>query len=157
MKIYIGKSKIHGKGIFASKDIKKGEIIALIKGRVVNFLVKNKKDAQHGPDWVGICHNTWIDPAEPFCYLNHSCNPNAGIKGKVETVALKNIKKDEEITIDYSITEETVNWKMKCGCGSKGCRKIIQSIQFLPTKTFNKYYPFIGTYFKNLYLKSNKK
>ena len=154
-KIYIKKSNIHDKGIFASQYIKKGEIITFIKGEFVNFVVKNKKDAQHGPDWFGICHNTWINPVETFCYLNHSCDPNAGIKGKVEMVALKNIKREEEITIDYSITEEDTFWALhkQCNCGSKKCRKIIKSIQFLPQKVFDSYLPYIPKYFQKVYIK----
>ncbi|MBI5892633.1 MAG: SET domain-containing protein-lysine N-methyltransferase [Deltaproteobacteria bacterium] len=86
-----------------------------------------------------------------------SCNPNAGIKGNITFVALKNIRKDKEITFDYSISEHDVFWKMKCCCEQRGCRKIISSIQFLPIKTFKKYLPYIPTYFKKVYLKKYHK
>jgi len=32
---------------------------------------------------------------------------------------MENIKKSEQITIDYSITEDDPNWNMKCECREK--------------------------------------
>lgn len=155
-KIYVGKSNIHGKGIFAERNIKKGEIVCILKGKAVVFEVKNKKDSECGPNWVGIGKDKWIDPAPPFLYINHSCNPTVGIKGKVLFVALRNIKKDEEIVYDYSMSEIDPLWKMRCSCGQKNCRKIIRSIQFLPSEIYKKYLPYISTHSKRAYIKYNK-
>ena len=156
MKIYIGKSKLHGKGIFASRKIKKGEIVFIMKGHKLNFLINNKKQAKiAGLNWVGLNKNEWINPLDYCIYFNHSCNPNAGIKGHVRFFALKNIKKDEEILFDYSLNEADIFWHIKCNCGSKNCRKIIKSIQFLPKKTFNKYICYIPEYFQRVYREFN--
>lgn len=159
MKIYIGESKLHGKGIFAKKDIEKGESIALIKGQIIDHIVVDKKTSAVGPNWIGIGKHKWIDPKITFDYINHSCNPNTGIKGAKTVVALKNIKKNEEISIDYSITEEDILWKLpkKCKCGNKKCRKIIKSIQFLPKKVYTSYLPYIPRYFQKVYIKYRKK
>lgn len=152
-KIYKGKSKIHGRGIFAKKNIKKGESIALIKGPIMNHVVVDKKTSCMGSNWIGLSKNKWINPKIIFNHINHSCGPNAGIKGARTAVALKNIKKGEEILMDYSITEEDVLWELdkKCNCGSKNCRKSIKSIQFLPEKIFNSYLPYIPKYFQKVY------
>lgn len=155
-KIYIGKSKIQGRGIFAKKDIKKGERVGIIKGETIRFKIKNKKDSKVGPNRVGIGKDLWIETEKPLIYTNHSCDPNMGISGRVIFIALRNIKKDEELTFDYSIQGEDKFWQMKCGCGAKNCRKVICSIQFLPVKTFKKYLPYIPTYFKKVYMKYHK-
>lgn len=155
-KIVVRKSGIHGKGIFANTDIKKGSIVCIIKGPHMFMLNKNKRDALSNPDWVGFKINHWINPVPPFKYLNHSCNPNSGVKGSVTLVALKNIKIGEEITIDYSITEADTRWYMKCNCKSKNCRGIIKSIQFLPKKIYNKYTPNISKDFRSIYETTNK-
>jgi uncharacterized protein len=149
--IYHSTSKVHGIGIRAGEDIKKGEIIQHIRGEAKFFVPKNKKESAMYPNWVGIAKNKWIDPDYPNQYLNHSCNPNSGIKGKVTMVALKDIKEGEEITIDYSIVECDDMWEMKCKCGEKTCRKIIRSIQFLPEKQFKKYIPNVPTYFQKVH------
>lgn len=154
--IYVCDSKIHGKGIRAGEDIKKGEIIQPIKGKMCFLTVKNKKDSLSHPNWIGIAENQWIDPTKPFKFLNHSCKPNSGVKGKVNIVAIKNIKEGEEITIDYSIIEGDNLWEMKCVCNEKGCREVIRSVQHLPEKTFKKYLPFVPNYFKKLYENKDK-
>lgn len=158
MKIYIGKSKLHGKGIFAAQNIKKGEIVSFIKGKVVNWKVVDKKTSAFGPNWIGCGKNKWIDPEPPFNYLNHSCNPNVGIKGSKTIVAIRNIKKEDEILIDYSITEEDRLWQLdkKCKCGSKDCRKVIKSVQFLQKKVYNRYMPYVPKFFQKVYKKHMK-
>ena len=154
--IYIRTSVIDGKGVAAGEDIKKGDVIYHIKGEAKFFTIENKKDSLSNPNWIGIGENKWINPDYPNQYLNHSCNPNSGIKGTVTMVAIKDIKEGEEITIDYSIIEGDDLWEMKCACGEKNCRKIIRSIQFMPEDQFEKYLPYVPTYFKNLYLKRRK-
>lgn len=154
-KVYVDKSKYHGNGIFANKDFKKGEVVFIMKGKILKYHPKNKKECMLYPNAVGIERDTWIDPIEPFVYTNHSCDPNMATKGKVTFVAIKNIKKGDELNFDYSISEDSL-WDMKCNCKTKKCRKIIKSIRHLPEKTFNYYLPYIPTYFKKLYKKHKK-
>jgi uncharacterized protein len=154
-KIYFGKSGIHGNGIFARKNIGKCETVFIAKGKMQKLNLDTKDLAMSNPDMIGVEKNVWLDPSLLWgAFINHSCKPNTGIKGKVTFVALKNIKKDEEITFDYSISEDSL-WEMECNCGSKNCRRVIKSIKFLPEKKFKEYLPFIPTYFQKVYRKSN--
>ena len=146
------RSSIHGLGVFLKKGVKKGGRVAYLQGRVVYKHNKSKSDALANSSWVGLSKRTWVDPAYPFKYLNHSCNPSASIKGKVTIVALKDMNPGDEVTLDYSTIEGDPLWEMKCGCGSKDCRKVIRSIEFLPKRVFDKYRPYIPSYFRNLYL-----
>lgn len=43
-KIYVDKSKIHGNGVFAKRDIKKGEFITIYPNHYIFSTVKNKKN-----------------------------------------------------------------------------------------------------------------
>lgn len=154
-KIYVGKSIIHGKGLFSRENIKRGEIVFMLSGNIVKFYPTARK-VHIGNSWFGYNKNVWIDPDYPFNYLNHSCNPNLGIYGKMKFVALKNIKRGVELTFDYSTSEYDLHWGkrgIKCNCGSRVCRRHIRSIQFLPKKIFKKYLPYIPKYFQNVYLK----
>ncbi len=114
--IYIASSKITdpqnsnfkaGKGVFALKDIKIGEIIEIVPILVMDFqeFIDTKWNKLFG-------YYFWLDD---FVILalgygslyNHSKNPNAKyeVKRADETItftALRNIKKDEEILFDYS-------------------------------------------------------
>ncbi len=149
--IYNATSKIHGLGVMIGEEAKRGEVISRIKGEMKFKVNRTEQDALDNPDWVGVAKNKWIDPEKPYKFLNHSCDPSAGIKGRVTLVALRDMHEGEEVTIDYSIIEGDPRWKMLCTCGARECRKVIRSIQFMPKEQFEKYLPFIPTYFKNLY------
>lgn len=62
-------------------------------------------------------------------YLNHSCEPNAGIKGQIFLMAMRDIEPDEEVTFDYAMCLHRVEglppYRMECLCGKDNCRKII--------------------------------
>ncbi len=156
--VYTSESPIAGKGVFAKKVFKKGEIVFILKGKVTHWEVIDAASSAAGPNWIGIKKGVWIDPAYPYMYLNHSCDPNIGIKGSVVFHALRDIKKGEEVMFDYSITEDDVLWHLPhtCACGSRKCRGDIRSIQFLPPSVFKSYLPYIPNYFRGVYTKLHK-
>ena len=155
-KIYVKKSSIHGKGIFAGEDIQKGERIQYITGKKVHHVFKKEEESSPTNNWVGIGHNVWIDPDKvTFQFLNHSCDPNAAIVGTKTLVALRDIPKDEEIKMDYSMTEFKDHfWKMKCKCGSSNCRGLIEPINKIPKEVFASHFPHIPRYFQRAYLRN---
>jgi SET domain-containing protein len=158
-KVYIKESDIAGRGLFARVAIKKGEIVYIAKGKMTHWVVKDARTSATGPNWIGVGKDVWLSPRDGnyLEFTNHSCEPNMAIKGKVTFIALRNIKKDEELTFDYSTTEEDMLWRspFRCACGSKHCRKIIRSIQHLPSKTFKRYLPYIPAYFQKVYVRYN--
>lgn len=58
-------------------------------------------------------------------FLNHSCEGNMGFSKKGDFIALRNIRKGEELTYDYGLAESNPKYRINCGCGSKRCRKIV--------------------------------
>jgi uncharacterized protein len=153
---YTATSKISGMGIMAGEDIKKGEPIRKITGEIKFLSVENKEDSLSYPNWIGIGEGVWIDPDHPHQFLNHSCDPTAGINDNMELVALTDIPEGGEITIDYAIIEGDDLWEMPCSCKSDNCRGIIRSVKHLPKEAFERYLPYIPEYFKNLYLKAHQ-
>lgn len=148
-------------GLYSKKNLKKGEIVFIAKGRRFRDKVDTIKKSIAHRNAIGIKPGEWIDPRRdnPLRYLNHSCNPNLGIRGSVLFVALRDIRKGEHLTVDYSITESDMLWDFKiqtggyCKCGANNCRKIIRSIQFLPQKVYKKYLPYIPSAFQKEYQK----
>jgi len=131
-------TKNRGVGVFATRDIRKDEIIAEFIGPVV--MIKSlegiPREVQDHLYNAGI--GKYIIAKEPAARTNHSCDPNAGIKNDVYLVAMRNIKKDEEVTFDYSIITND-GWTLKCACGAKSCRKLIGNYKDLP-ETFKQRY-----------------
>lgn len=147
--ILIKRSKISGNGIFAGQNFKKHDFVGFIKGPIVRKVNKSKNDSQGNPDWVGFKKDYWIDPLPPFKYINHSCDPNCGIRGTKTLYALRPIKIGEELTFDYSTSEIDTGWVLDhiCNCKSPSCRKKIKSIQTLSANTIKRYLPYIPTGF----------
>lgn len=118
--IIIKKSKIIGKGVFVNRDFKKGEVILrwnpkLIKKSDIENLSKKDKT------YIEKIDNKFYIMQPPERFVNHSCEPNTNAKNKSD-VAIRDIKKGEEITSNYSNQGME---SFKCKCGSKKCRGII--------------------------------
>jgi len=147
-KVIVKSSKIKGEGVFATKKIKKGEIV--IKWHPKSKITKKEmfslsKNEQNHTSYIG--NGKYIVMGVPERYVNHSCNPNTYVKN-MRDITLKSIKKGEEITSDYSINGVD-NWKMKCKCGSKNCRKTVYGdFMKLPKKLRKKYNPLLESWFK---------
>ena len=150
--LQVGKSKISGRGVFATKDLPGGAFIVSMKGRLVRREYRKRGDYEGEENFVPVALNWWVDPRPPLRYINHSCDPNTGFKSPRRVYALRNIKKGEEITLDYSTIEYFEPWDMPCSCGSKNCRKIIRSIEHLPPRTFRTYFPYIPLFLRRFYL-----
>ena len=155
-KIFVDKNSIHGKGMFAGEDIHRGERIQYIKGKPIKNIVKSTKESQTISNWIGVSSKFWMNTkGTPFRYVNHSCDPNAAIMGTKTAVALRDIQKDEEITIDYSMSDADPYWKgIHCHCGAKDCRKEIKTIYTVPPEVFKKHMPYVSRYFQRLYLRN---
>lgn len=152
--IEIRTSKTHGKGIFAKESIKKGERIQYIHGKPIHKVVKNSKESKSISNWIGMSSTDWYNTdGTPFRYINHSCNPNSAITGSKTLVAIRAIKENEEITIDYSMTDADPFWGIQCHCGESNCRKVIQAIYTVPLPVFKRHLPFVSKRFQKIYFK----
>ena len=135
-KIKIRSSPIGGKGMFACRNIKKDEIVIIWGG---NFVTKKKlqKINKKNKIIIQVDDNLYSienrnQPDDDTYFMNHSCEPNVWMKDGVTFVAKKNIKKGEELKIDYSMFESK-NYvsKWNCNCRSKICRKKITGKDYL--------------------------
>ena len=132
MKLYrVKKSNIDKRGLYASKNIKTGEKIIEYIGRLIskkeaetNSKFDNKKDIylfNINEKWDLDGDYRWNTAR----LINHSCNPNCEVEGKglkLWIVAIKDIKKDEELSYDYGFSYSKEDLKnFVCRCGSKKC------------------------------------
>ena len=71
-------------------------------------------------------------------YQNHSCNPNVGLHGEITFVAMRDIEKDEELTVDYAFIDNE-DYAFKCTCGSTNCRGTITGFDWKIKELQEKY------------------
>jgi len=141
-KLEIRDTKKYGKGVFAKENIKKRAIIYTLNGPKMStsdFAKMVNSDKENIDDPLQIGRRTYINLDKISRIFNHSCDPNTGIRKRSEMFALKDITKHDEITYDYSSTIAPTEWKMKCKCGAKNCRKILGDILSLPKKQLEFY------------------
>jgi len=123
--VRVGPTRL-GKGVFARRRYPAEAVIGEIEGRIID-------DPHYGSDYcMNIDDGRVLEPAAPFRYVNHSCEPNCEFdffdlrdtgqtepERRVFLIALREIKPGEELTIDY-------NWSaaaaIPCRCHAPSCR-----------------------------------
>ncbi len=145
-------SSIHHKGLFATRDIQKGEGLFVVRGPTIHYTFE--PNYRTGANWLQLRPGVWKMPLRDnvWNFINHSCEPNAGLQHSTTVVAMRPIAQGGEITIDYSTVEAGRTWRMSCRCGLAACRKTIRGIQFLPRDRFLVYASFISPYLQRIYL-----
>lgn len=154
-KYEVKESANKGSGLFASKLIRKGELIYHNDLSKLPFYSLEdlhnhplfEKYSEHS-DYVG--NGNYVIDLSPVSFMNHSCDPNCIVIMKTEKIsdyyALKDIQPGEELTHDYSLTsiDQFAGqgfWVMDCKCGSKNCRgKVTGDFFALDIEIQKKYY-----------------
>lgn len=126
-------SPIHGQGIFATADIRAGEVLMIwggtffteeeaLSGKALKLswtTIEEGLVLGHTPE-----HGNSVDD-----FINHSCDPNVWMQDEVTLTAMRDIRAGEEIVADLVFWWEPDNpyiaWD--CSCGSSGCRKTFTS------------------------------
>jgi uncharacterized protein len=129
-KTKIAKSPIEGRGLFATRRIRKGEIVAVKGGHVLDCRTLARTRAQTPASYVQIEDGFYVgararrEVAANKLFINHSCEPNVGIRGQVTFVALRDVAAGEELTYDWAM-EENHPTRTMCRCGARRCRRIL--------------------------------
>ena len=137
-------SRIDGRGLFAKADIKKGEVVVVKGGYVLTKGQRDEIGKELGPSEIQIAEDLFIGPANDgereggMMHLNHSCEPNLGLQGQIVFVALRDIASDEELTLDYAMTDDEPG-EMRCRCGTASCRGTISGTDWQRPEIRRKY------------------
>ena len=121
--VIVQKSKIQGKGVFAVRNFRKGETVMEWDTTIVLIKTDALKVPSNKRKYLVRSNGMYILTQSPAKYLNHSCIPNTIEKNYCD-VALRNIRKGEELTTDYS-DDAPPHIKMNCFCKNKNCKNII--------------------------------
>lgn len=129
-------SKIHGRGMFATKHIPKGTCIIEYTGERISKaegfrreLLRQRREARGGDGCIYIFElNTRTDIDGRVLwntarYINHSCKPNCESdiqRGRVWIKALRDIRPGEELSYDYYYDYEHFQ-DHPCRCGADEC------------------------------------
>lgn len=132
----------YGRGVFAARDIRAGEVIHVFGGETLSardLVARINAGAENIDDPLQIGVRTYLDLDELSRTFNHSCEPNAALRKRSELFAIRNIPKGDEITYDYSLTIAPTRWRMKCQCGAKTCRGMVGDVLSIPPSARARY------------------
>jgi uncharacterized protein len=114
-----------GWGVFARELVFRGEVVAMWGGRVIS----EAEAMSYDEDWlryiVQVEDRLFMAPSvppEPAEFINHSCDPSAGLSGQISLVALRDIEPGEEVCYDYAMSDSHRRVEFECHCGSPLCR-----------------------------------
>jgi uncharacterized protein len=144
-KIQVKKSGVHGKGVFAARDILKGETLIEYVGEIISAQEAEDRHPHDPSDpnhtfYFQIDDDKVIDAlhgGNSARWINHCCAPNCKpevIDGRVFIKAKKDIAAGSELNYDYGlIIDEPMSKKLKaqypCWCGSVNCRGTLLAIE----------------------------
>ena len=129
-KYFRKKSGINNLGLFAISDINKGEKVIEYKGRKFTHkqVEENDRFDNSKAIYLFTLNERYVLDGDTKTntakYINHSCNPNCEvdiINGKIWIIAIKDIKKGDELSYDYGFGYDADFRQFPCKCGSKNC------------------------------------
>jgi SET domain-containing protein len=138
-----------GYAVFAVKPLVKNELLAVWGGQVLTLeqvLALPREEQGHT---IQIHEELYLAPMgmeDPADYINHSCNPNAGVSGQISLVAMRAIEAGEEITFDYAMADSSSFDEFECSCGSPLCRRKVTGNDWKRRELWKRYNGYFSTY-----------
>lgn len=129
-----------GAGVFATKDIPAGTLIAEFIGNTYISKTATSVPPSMVDHVVQVGEFEYVHARNRLAeYVNHSCDPCAGIKNLTQIVTRRTVLAGEEITWDYAMTEMS-DWRLEnCLCGVERCRGTVGSFLLLPENVKQEY------------------
>ncbi|MDZ4789132.1 MAG: SET domain-containing protein-lysine N-methyltransferase [Blastochloris sp.] len=132
----VRKSRIHGEGVFAAREIPKGtRVIEYVGERITKAEAARRSEQQVEMSKAGDCGAVYIFestlrhdidgnvPWNPARLINHSCKPNCAAKnlrGRIWISAVRAIPEGAELSYDYGYDIDHYS-EHPCRCGSLSC------------------------------------
>ena len=130
-----GRGMIHGNGLFATRLIRKGELVWELDEPTYSWkeIERWDENRRRDFDWYGFqCGvDRYSSPEGISREMNHSCEPNTWWAGSDSLVAQQDILTNEEVTYDYSSCDIDLVFEIECHCGSTLCRGKITNRDYM--------------------------
>ena len=115
----------HGFGSRAVGVIPAGTSVATFGGTALTSSDFTEYEAERRSRSIQVDTNLiFLGPPtrEPGDSINHSCEPNCGMRNATTVVAMRDIAIGEELTFDYAMSDASNYDEFDCNCGTSLCR-----------------------------------
>lgn len=139
-----------GDGVFAVEPIAAGETVVCFGGHACDLdelrsLPEHQRthSIQVDEALFMVCDSTSEDDAD---FVNHSCEPNVGIRGNIVLVAMSDIAPGDEICFDYAMSDSDDYDEFVCACGTASCRRLVTGGDWKRPDLQDRYAGWFSTY-----------
>ena len=138
-----------GLGVFATRGMAAGEVVAAFGGRVVDLDDFAALPADRQVHSLQIADGLFLvcpETADPADYINHSCAPNCGMSGNVLLVTMSDVAPGEQLTFDYAMCDSDPYDEFECLCGLATCRRKVTGNDWMIPALQERYTGHFSTY-----------
>jgi hypothetical protein len=139
----------HGFGSRAIAVIPAGTSVATFGGTALTHFAFAKYDAERRSRSIQVdTHLIFLGPTtrEPGDSINHSCEPNCGMRNATTIVAMRDIAIGEELTFDYAMSDASDYDEFNCNCGTSLCRGRVRADDWRLDTLRHRYKGFFSPY-----------
>jgi len=138
-----------GWGVFAQEPVAQGELLVVWAGDIINYrqlLRLPEKLRRRSIQVEEGLYQVSTRTSERADYINHSCQPNAGLSGQIALVAMRDIEPGEEICFDYAMSDGSPYDQFVCQCGAPGCRGVVTGSDWSRPELWERYRVYFSPY-----------
>ena len=138
-----------GCAVFAVTPIRANEVISVWGGDIMTLEQVIALPPEIRPYSVQVEEDLYLVTTgrpEGADFINHSCEPNAGLAGQITLVALRDIWPDEEICFDYAMSDGSPYDEFRCACGASTCRGRVTGNDWALPELWDRYEGYFSPY-----------
>ena len=139
----------HGFGSRAISVIPAGTSVATFGGTAMSRVDFSQYEADRRSRSLQVDTNViFLGPPsrEPGDSINHSCEPNCGMRNATTIVAMRDIAVGEELTFDYAMSDASDYDEFNCNCGTSLCRGRVRADDWRLDTLRHRYKGFFSPY-----------
>jgi hypothetical protein len=139
----------HGFGSRAISVIPAGTSVATFGGTAMSRVDFSQYEADRRSRSLQVDTNViFLGPPsrEPGDSINHSCEPNCGMRNATTIVAMRDIAVGEELTFDYAMSDASDYDEFDCNCGTSLCRGRVRADDWRLDTLRHRYKGFFSPY-----------
>ena len=139
----------HGFGCRAISVIPAGTSVATFGGTAMSRVNFSQYEADRRSRSLQVDTNLiFLGPPsrEPGDSINHSCEPNCGMRNATTIVAMRDIAVGEELTFDYAMSDASDYDEFDCNCRTSLCRGRVRADDWQLETLRHKYKGFFSPY-----------
>jgi hypothetical protein len=127
--------------VFAREPIERGELLVVFAGSVLERDDLPALAPEQRRLVLQVDENHYLlSEVEGWAdWVNHCCEPNAGLRGQLSLVAMRDIEAGEEICYDYAMSDGSPYDGFECRCERSGCRRRVSGDDWMLEELWERY------------------